>query len=523
MKSFLLFSTFLITLAIHAQSNYTSTVMDNPDGAAKMLTILPWDQSKLVQVNQVYDPNSSSNNFSLNEVSSGVSIPISIPSCSEMKSIPTVLNDGILFSGETATEGSECMFFDGVNTTVFDLNLGAGDSYTVVYPLQNRIFLTAYDGNATQLYEFDQVTHVITKITNGAISTFRVCAVWNDAIYYSIVEYNSVTNENEFILMKAVASGSVFSFSTIRSISVPSFPLTLIFWNDPQIKWGKLFLTEDVSSPATQSLPDLRVISLDQNNQTLEVHVDLQSDGNVSKLFEWDNALWTYAGGGGSAFSSELYKSSDGISFNQDLSLSTKSFRDHHIGENNKLYFKLRNGSGLDEIATHYGSLQTLHIGEQLNFLQEENNVLYLSDKKFNDSSAIVLIHTNYDLSEEVKIAPGSFHSTPNASVVFENEFTFLFKYSQTDIDAIKLTGSPQAGLNALSNELLIYPNPVGVGGKFTVESEVEGEFQIYTSDSRVVVAGIWQKGVNEINSSSLRSGVYFVSFLGSVHRMVIK
>lgn len=518
MKSIFYLFAILITTGINAQSNYTATVMNNSNGDVVQLEKLPWDQSKLVQVKRIYDPSSNTNNFTLEEVSTGVNNPISIPLSLGIKSKPTFVDDGMLFSGKTSSDGIECLFYDGVSTTVFDLNPGVGDSEPVVYFLQDRIFLIAHDGIARQLYEFDKVTHVVTKITNGTTYVKRVCAVWGESIYYQTRAYNSVTAGFDYVLMKVSLGGSVASYSSIRSISVTTNPINQVLWRSPQLKWGKLYLTEDTYSPLPWELSDLSIISIDENDQIVTVHEDLQTYGGYSNLFEWEDALWSYG-----SSTTQLYKSTDGVSFSQEVDAGVNEFTDHHISENNKLYFNLHDTvAEIDEIVVFYGSLQTLHSGEDLNFLLEENNILYLSDSKDIYFSSIVLMHTNYDITEEVDVALGSHPLPQDASVMFDNEFTFLFKYNQTNIDVLKLTGSPQAGLPVISKDLLIYPNPVEATGVLTIDSEVEGEFQIYASDNRIVANGSCQMGVNKVEISSLRSGMYFLAFNGMIHQIII-
>lgn len=514
---FYIFSIFFVAGSF-AQSNYYQTVMDNSDGDAAYLEKSPWNQAKLIQITEVFDQNSNHLFYNLFEVSAGVSSQISIPSCSEILSKPTFLDDGILVTGETSS-GVECMFFDGISTTVFDLNSGIGDSDPSVHVLENRVFIIANDGGYDQLYEFDKITHTLTSITYGASSVFAVCAIWGDVLYFSTKDFNSMTSEFEFKLISVDFSGSLPSSSIIREISLPMNPLKEVYWDSPQIKWGKLYLTEDIYSLVPAAATDLKIISIDQNNQVIEVHQDSELTDRVSELFEWDDALWTY---GGSA--SELYKSTDGISFSQDMDFGSKSIKDHHVSENEKFYLIMNTASAsVEETSRYNGSIQTLGTGKSFTFLREGNDVVYLSDWDFSDSSSIISLHTNYDVMDVIKIAYASFPVKAQATIMFENEFNFLFRFGQADEDILKLTGSPSAGIDETQIDLSVHPNPINSGNNLIIRSNTDGHAVLTCSDGRLMKQFEIGVGDTQLSSDFLSPGVYFISFQNRTQRVVVK
>ncbi|MFK7786524.1 MAG: T9SS type A sorting domain-containing protein [Crocinitomicaceae bacterium] len=517
MKSLLYFFALILSSGIYAQSNYYQTVMDNSDGDAIYLEKSPWDQSKLIQITRVFDQNSNSLVYDLFEVSSSVSSPVVVPSCSVITDKPTVLDDGMLITGETSS-GVQCMFFDGISTTVYDLNLGTGNNNPTVHVLEDRIFIIASNFGTEQLYEFDKVAHTVQSLTYGTSSVFEVCAIWDDALFFSTRDYNSTTSQFDYSLIKLDVSGSFPSSSIIRTISVDMNPAKRVHWSFPQIKWGKLYLTEDILSAVSSAASDLRIISIDQNDQVDEVHQDLQADNIISQLFEWDDALWTYGGN-----RTQLFKSTDGVSFSQELDLGSKSISDHHISENNKFYLIMNTASAsVDEISAYDGTVQTIGTGKILRFLREDNDVVYLSDHNIPDSTSIVLLNTNYDVLDVIKIAYAPFPIRAEATIMFENEFNFIMIFGQADADILKLTGSPSAGADELEIEMSTFPNPINAGDVLEMRALRDGEVELMSTSGNVLKRLEIINGEAHLDTSFLSSGVYFISFGNHTQRIVV-
>ena len=149
---------------------------------------------------------------------------------------------------------------------------------------------------------------------------------------------------------------------------------------------------------------------------------------------------------------------------------------------------------------------------------------MYLSDCIEYDSSSIVLMYTNMDVVDEVKMQPVFNSPYVNGAVTFNGLFTFLFGTGDSinDYDIYQLTGSPSTGVDELSVNLRLYPNPIEAGETIYLETNGDGTGKISASDGRLVEELDFEVGVNEINTSSLGSGVYTISFKNHTHRIVV-
>ena len=148
--------------------------------------------------------------------------------------------------------------------------------------------------------------------------------------------------------------------------------------------------------------------------------------------------------------------------------------------------------------------------------------MVYFSDWIWYDSSSIVLIHTAFDVVEDIYIDQADHSPVHNASLVHNGEFTFLFSYAFADIDVLKLTGSPSAGVNELSIDFSAYPNPLSSGESLFLRTDIDGVGEILTADGKVIKQLNLSHGTNVIETSSLSRGVYFVSSMNHTHRIVV-
>lgn len=519
MKKFFYLFILLVSSGLHAQSNFVSTVMDNTNGEFTFLHELPWDQSQLVQIErEVVQLPEYHSIYHLETISNGVSTPFYIPSCADISTEPVFLDDGILATGTTPSNGKECVFFDGVYVIEFDLNLGSGDSNPYLRLVDDRVFIFANDGNTRQLYEYDKAAHTVTKITDSPIDVKNVCATWGTDIFYSTEFVNTPSSQTEYILHKASLINGVYLSYVVHMVNVPFGSLRYLFWEYGHVKFGKLFLSQEDFSYANGVLSNLKIISIDQNDQVEIVQEIVPTEDDGLRLFEWNNDLWSYV-----SYSNELYKSTDGVSFSLDVDSGLKKIANHYITGNNKLFLKLYDPvMQTHEIAAHYGTIQTIYAGDHLDILMEDNEILYLSDWNWSDSNSIVLIHTAFDGVENIHIGDGNHPPIRNASLMHNGEFTFLFTYGVNDVDVLKLTGSPNAGLNDSQIELSISPNPIGSGNLLTILSKKVGKAKLVNASGRILKQFNIEIGENQLNTSFLSQGVYFLSFMNRTQRIVV-
>jgi len=519
MKAIVYLFAMLFSTGAFAQSNFYTTVMDNSYGEYLSLYELPWDQSQLVQVKSEYVPLPQAHSvYSFETISNGLTTPFYIPFCADISSPPLFLNNGILATGTTPLNGVECVFFDGTNVLEFDLNQGAGDSDPLISQLGERAFVLANDGNVKQLYEFDKINHTMTKITNSPIDVNAVCAIWGDDVYYSTVFVNTTLNQTEYALSKASFQNGSFTYSEVQSVAIPIIVDRFVHWGSPVVKWDKLFITQSNQSSVSGVLSDIEVLSIDENEQVELVHQMAQTEFDYVKLFEWDDALWTYVQG-----LNQLFVCRDGASFGLDTDTGLKTLSNHYVTDNYKLYLDLSiPQSENHEIVALNGMLQTIYTGVHMHILMEDNDIVYLSDWKWYDSSSIVLIHTAFDGFEKIYIDQAAHSPVANASLIHNGEFTFLFAHDFADIDVLKLTGSPSANIEEQEVSIGVFPNPISQGHAIFVESENGGVAQILSSDGKLVKSFEIVPGVNEIETSSINSGVYILLFENRAHRVVV-
>lgn len=519
MKFFYLILILFLSQGAFAQSNYVSTYLENPVINAFELHSLPWDETRLYQ----YTRNNGSGYevFTIDEVAFNALSPVIPPLCSEILEVPQIIDDGLLIVGSTAS-GKELLYFDEVNSTVFDLNPGAGDSDPLVYTMNDRVFIVAFNGTTEQLFEFDQVAHTISQITNSSIPVQSVCAVWGDDIFYRLKFEDVANGADDYHLMKATLNVSSYVHDTIQSISIPSTPNRMVDWRSPQLFQGFLyFMTVNVqiNASTTSSFP-VGLISVDANNQVSTSSLVLPISDGEFLIVQWDGKLGVY-----SDLHEFFYSSTDGLNFQSDLVPVDGRLVESHVSENDQLYFTWLDNTGLREILEFDGGFQSKFAGEHLHFLSEHDNILYYSDYIQFDSSSIVLVYSNIDVVDEVKVYFAFHPPIMNASTMFNGLFTFLFGSENgfaDDNDILQLTGAPSAGMEDITVESSIYPNPISSGDELFLESNSDGTGKVLTSDGRMLTTIKIHPGTNRIDTSLLTSGVYFISFKNHTQRIVV-
>lgn len=518
MKAHVFLFSIFVSFAIQAQTNLYSTFLANPNLYAQQLVKLPWDESTLYQVTRDVNQSSGQFYYTIDDVSTGSIVPVSIPLIDEMRGEPTFVDDGILFAA-IAGYGVELVYFDGVNSTIYDLNIGVGSSDPVIYELDDRFFVIANDGNNKQLYEFDKSTHLVGQITTGTVSVESVCAIWDDAVFYNTRSINTTFNEDEYELIKATPTVGGYSFTSIQTIGFPIDPNSTFDWKHPIVKDDMLYLSAvNVSSNLSMTWT-VSIFAVFPDDQIHPVNVNLPSLSGEFKLFEWDGLICTY-----SDLHDTLFTSPDGINFTEYQIPAGNRLIEHHVSENGKLYFTSIHLDDSREIFEFDGSFVSKRDGEHLHFLLEDNDILYFSDYRDTDSSSIVLLNTGIDVLDEVKILVGSHSPYQKSAVIYNGLFTFLFSnggfFGHHDI--FQLTGSPSADVDEINLEISVFPNPVETGGQVTLRALRDGEVQLITSTGNILKRFNIVDGEAQFDTSFLSSGVYFISFENHTQRIVV-
>lgn len=513
---FFLLVTLVTTSHTFAQSNYVSTYLENPNIDAHQLHKLPWDDSRLIQYTR--GNVNGYTQYTIDEVSNNVISPIVPPLCSSILKTPVLVDDGILIVGSTSS-GIELVYFDEINSTVFDFNPGIDGSDPQIYTLNDHVFIVAFDGAYKQLFEFDKVTHTITQVTNDAISVESVCTVWGNDLFYRTKFSNSLSGEDEYNLMKATPTGSTYSYSLIQNINIPNSTERFVDWRSPQLIWGSLYLMAVDVSQVYSNTNSIGVMMVEPNDQVSTTSLVLPNFVGEFSLIQWNGTLGVY-----SDLHDLFYTSMDGSTFVSDVVPVNGKLVEYQVSENDKLYFNCLYIDETREIFEYNAGFQSKHVGGHLHFLHEENDILYYTDYSQLDSSSIVLIYTGMDVVDEVMMHLTFHPPHGNSAVIYNGLFTFLFGTDGFwgDSDIFQLTGSPSAGVNELSIDFSAYPNPLSSGESLFLRMDIDGVCEILTADGKVIKQLNLSHGTNVIETSSLSSGVYFVSFMNHTHRIVV-
>lgn len=516
MKSIFYAYTFFFSVSALAQTNYVSTYLDNPNIYAAQLHQLPWDESRLVQYRETVG--SANLTYEIEEVTNSTISPVIPPQCSAINRPPVLVQDGYLIVG-TTSQGNELLYFNEVNSTVFDLNMGIDGSDPEIWEKGGRLFVIAFDGAFRQLYEFDEATHAVTQITNNSISVNSVCAVWGDDVYYSTKYVNTLTGLDEYTLIKAAPTSGAYSHTFIQNIHIPSSMDHQVDWKSPQLMWGKLYMAAVDASVYINNSNTMGVMVVDPNDQVSAANITLPNFVGEFYLVEWDGKLVVYSPG-----HDQMFISSDGTSFSSvDVPVNGRLV-ECTVSENDQLYFICMYPDESREIFQYDNGFESKYAGDHIHFLSEQEGVVYASDFVDGDSSSILLVYTTMDVVDEVKMHP-TFHSPYyNSSLMYNGMFTFLFGtdsvYGEHDI--FQLTGSPSAGLDELTNDVIVYPNPVQSGAPVFIETDGEGEARLITVEGQQMTQYDLVPGTNTIDVSTLPSGVYLILFDNRAHRIVI-
>lgn len=515
-KSLFFFSAFLATSFAYAQSNYVTTYLDNPNPNASQLFTLPWDNAKLLQVRSGVIGNFFQ--YSLDEVSTGTASTFAVPLCSVITSPPVMLNDGILVVGHTA-EGIEPVFYNGQSSIPYDLNLGIGDSDPVSFELNDRVFVIAASGGVRQLFEFDKVMHTFSQITNEVDDVQDVSATKGSSVYYSTKYANLAIGEDEYTLRKANLVNGAYVYSSVQMIGIPSVMNRWISWESPLDMWGVLYLSIVSNDVSPGQSGTIGVMNVDQNDQISTISQVVPYNAGEFYLLEWNGSMVLY-----SHFSNEMYTTSDGQNFATETIPAGDRIVEHHVSENDRLYFRSIHPDETHELFEFNNGFQSIHADAHMHFLLEANGAIYYSNVETVDSSAIFILYTANNVLDQINVLVGSHSPFGNSAVMHEGLFTFLHSSGgfYDDNNIYQITGAPSSGMEDLSLESMLYPNPISDGDVLFFESHVEGIAHVLTSDGRVQRQVEIHLGTNQIDLSSVASGVYFISFKNDKHRIVV-
>lgn len=530
MKTAILQLLFIILLAFGSSAqgpNHTVRAINNSDAPIE-LQVLPWDSTQLIQVNRMVNMQTSQYDFWMENVTSGTPVNFYVPLVSQLSGIPVFTENGILAAGEGLTGGMELHYFDGTTVTNFDLLPGPDGSEPRILESGGDIFVIAKDTLGSRLlYKFDESTLGVTQISSSIQGTnvTSVAGVINDTIYYTI-EFDTPSNRM-YQLLKAHWNGNNYVSNVNRAAGVPLNSEYFYYWSSLIRKWDRVFMTESkLSADFQDTIEHSVVIEGIGGYHSYTVPNILNGNNYAYRLFEFQDKIYAYLPGFDTLRSYSQYISGFPVDLEVDFISQDGALLEHYISENDQLYFKKWSSGNTNEVALYSGgALQPLFTGNDLHFLMENDGIAYLSDNLVpTDSNAVILLNTSGNFFEVKKIEVGEHSPVNNASLIYEDKFTFLFTTAgnshvyqlNTDLGMLGLPEPSQA-------QLSLYPNPVYSGQTLNVSSNQELHGVILNSLGQEVMPFELKSGESAIDIGDLSSGVYILVAGDSKYKFVVQ
>lgn len=504
----------LSSLGVFSQTNVISNFVDNSHYAARHLYTLPWDDTKLIQVNMEFDMQSNRLIYWMDNVSTTVPVSFGIPSCDVITQDPVFLSQGILVVGESNATGSELVYYSNTNVVLFDLVPGAVGSNPIVEVIQDRVYVVANKDGIRQLFTFDPIAETLNQVTYETSDVTRACGEWLGNTYFQKDDENQVIGNVQSQLLKMDNAAPTYTTELIHTVLIDTADYASGFttkWSNPCISQNRLYFSQgefSVSSNWSDSVR-LNLISFDSSNGFLQHGIQYEMGSAQSLIsFNWNGYLYYYLQSG-----NFVYRSSDGINFVQDYSIAQAFVTRHYISENGHLYFQRAFIDDSHDIIRYNGNAsQVVHANRHLHILYEKDDIIYLSNDEWdNDPGTLVLLNANWDIAEEIVTFPGLHHAFDRAALFYDGYFTFIWSdFVSTDI--YQLISTSFASVSDLSSDAMnVHPNPVQSNGILNVEGDFSGSFSILSSQGSIVQTGSFDAFSSAIQLPSLADGVYFL------------
>ena len=530
MKTAILQLLFIVLLAFGSSAqgpNHTVRAINNSDAPIE-LQVLPWDSTQLIQVNRMYNSQTLEFEYWMDNVTSGTPVSFYVPLVSQLSGIPIFTENGILAAGVGLTGGMELHYFDGATVTSFDLLPGPDDSDPRLTNFGGDIFVIATDTlNTRLLYKFDESTLGLTQISSSIQGTnvTSVAGVINDTIYYTI-EFDTPT-DRMYQLLKAHWNGNNYVSNVNRAAGVPINSEYFYYWSSLIRKWDRVFMTESkLSTDFQDTIEHSVVIEGVGGYQPYTVPNILNGNQYNYRLFEFQDKIYAYLPGFDTLRSYSQYISGFPVGLEVDFISQNEAFLEHYVSENDQLYFKKMSIGNTNEVALYSGgTMQPLFTGNDLHFLMENDGIAYLSDNLVPvDSNKVILLNTNGNFYEVKKIEVGEHSPVNNASLIYEDKFTFLFTTAgnshvyqlNTDLDLLGLPEPSQV-------QLSLYPNPVYSGQTLNVSSDQELQGVIMNCLGQEVMPVELKSGESAIDIGDLSTGVYMLVAGDSKYKFIVQ
>jgi hypothetical protein len=511
---------FFLPFISQSQLNVTDYFVSNTTEIVE-LHVLPFDENRLVQISVgAQNPNApfGAYFYDIIEITGSIAQPYVIPLCTDLFR-PTFLENGILTRGEILNGGQELIYWDGTNLTTFDLD-SLGDSNPLIQIIQGDVYVIATVQGESRAYKFDETTVSIQQISEHPESIEKIVASFNGDYFYQFSVLGSSIPTD--MLWATDNAQSSTAGEIVLDITDPLITGNYSNWKSPIIKNGKMYLLQQFYSISNNADCNFRVISIEPDSigdyvsSVLFEEDQVQGTGSAD-VFEWEGDLYYYRGG-----TNELYKSTDWATFQLEGVLTNGTLKEHYISENGSLYFiQYVLATDSDDVLEYTnGNFELRSGGRHLHILNEFDNKVFMSDWQFGNPSMVRVLDTQWDILDSAVIGLAGHSPVHNASVMFQDKFTFLYESGIQDVlqlDGVIL-GVKEEGLMPFD----LFPNPISGGQTLSINTPVSGGYELMALDGKLVSSGNLIKGVNHLNSSVVQTGVYLFKINGITKRLVV-
>ena len=508
----LLSSTILFSQQVNLSVDFDSLYQSQ-------LLPFPNDSQKYICVQEVaFETN-------LLTVENSITTPLVFPLITNIRN-PLFYKEKIIFTGTSLNTGVEIYLFDGVNTTIIDIEEGINSSNPFAAILNDQLYIIAKKGDYSQLFKMkddftlEQITDELTENVSQCIYEI------NDKIYYSTnastdILYDPIST----IKQKDILTGII----SVIDLNVAPYYGSFFFNNH-------LYLTTTIADSIDPTLVHSSAFIINDDLSSLEIVATPNYPNWTSQsigLFEFENSLFY------SKYNDNVvYKSTDGITFNVFCTLPDNNhFREVKLVDNKRFFIlttmdlntyfesfviKSLTSSGFEDVFTYPNS--------HGHFLTGKDNYQYFVYEDYSNLKGYLLEldilanTTNSSIITDSAIHPPYSWGQLNGAVWIGNSFSFLFGNSLNSQSFDIYSFDTDLGIDYLGENIFtfnMFPNPTN-NGKLTIKSSEVGILTITGMDGRILQTSKIESGINDININELSAGSYLVSHNGITKTLIV-
>ena len=522
-----LFTLFFVLASYSATSQVyqLSQLHENNDFSPIHLEVLPWDNSKLIQINRNFDTLGNYFTYNMESIIAGMATSFNMPNCDIILSDPMFTQGKVFCAGTNSNLGNELFMICEDSSYVYDINPGSQGSYPEIEKIENVVYVTAEVNGVRQLFYLHNATHELIQITEGNNNISRACGRFNGDHYYQKQWTDLVNDAQVFELIRREYDQGNWNEVILESISIPTGDFVL----GKEVKWkggytlnDRIYFNEHIGADFIQNnWNDYRILSYTSSNQQ-GVHGALYQTSPYAgvKMAGKINEVFYYRVGGDTLFSTQ---------FNPDFSPSFISLTgtiEEHWMSGSSLILRRKISVDSSDIMNMSWVPSSLYANTHLHFLKAYGQYIYLL--QHDDATmmnTVVVIKTflgGGNIIEEVPVNVAIHAPYDDAALMYDGFFTFLSSTISSN-NIYQLADGPQAQLHEQSiDEINVYPNPVQSGEEISVISKRNQIAQFVSLSGEIIKEINLVKGDNKIDISSFEAGTYLLKATEEMHRVII-